>query len=150
MYTNEEVVRSFIPGGELVLNVNILNSYRGQHISSIAWYHNGTQITAGNRYSITYNPRTNTSLSIRNMVGSDAGIYEAKIESIENSSSPHCDSILLPLLETYAIHAPVTFTVQEHYIPTYDPQPIFSSYSIPECLDRGSYNINLRKYWTSY
>ena len=82
------------------------------------------------------------------MVGSDAGKYEVKIESIEyrgDSSSPHCDSILLPLLETYyAIHTPVTFTVQEHCIPTYDPQPIVSSYSIPECLDRGGCNMDLR------
>ena len=151
LYTNEEVVRSFIPGEELVLNVNISNDYNAQHISSIAWYHNGTQIIPGNKYSITYSNSstslTNTSLSVRNMVGSDAGKYEVKIESIEyygNSSSPHCDSIMLPILETYAIHTPVTFTVQEHYIPTYDPQPIVSSYSIPECLDRGGCNIDLR------
>ena len=81
------------------------------------------------------------------MVGSDAGKYEVKIEYIEyygDSSSPHCDSLILPLLETYAIHTPVTFTVQEHCIPTYDPQPIVSSYSIPECLDRGGCSIDLR------
>ena len=145
-------MRSFIPGEELVLNVNISNDSYARHISSIAWYHNGTQITAGNKYSITYSNSstslTNTSLSIQNMVRSDAGKYEVKVESIEyrgDSSSPHCDSILLPLLETYyAILTPVTFTVQEHYIPTYDPQPIVSSYSIPECLDRGGCNINLR------
>ena len=151
LYTNEEVVRNFIPGEELVLNVNISNDSYAQYISSIAWYHNGTQITPGNKYSITYSNSstslTNTSLSIHNMVGSDAGKYEVKIESIEyygDSSSPHCDSIMLPILETYAIHTPVTFTVQEHYIPTYDPQPIVSSYSIPECLDRGGCNIDLR------
>ena len=152
LYTNEEVVRNFIPGEELVLNVNISNSYYGaQHISSIAWYHNRTQITPGNKYSITYSNSstslTNTSLSIRNMVGSDAGKYEVKIESIEynGNSSQHCDILILPLLETYyAIHTPVTFTVQEHYIPTYDPQPIVSSYSIPEYLDRGGCNIDLR------
>ena len=144
-------MRSFIPGEELVLNVNISDNYIAHHISSIAWYHNGTQITAGNKYSITYSNSstslTNTSLSVQNMVGSDAGEYEVKIESIEyygDSSSPHCDSILLPLFEKYAIHAPVTFTVQEHCIPTYDPQPIVSSYSIPECLDRGGCNIDLR------
>ena len=81
------------------------------------------------------------------MVGSNAGKYEVKIESIEyrGSSSQHCDSIILPLLETYyAIHTPVTFAVQEHNIPTYDPQPIVSSYSIPECLDRGGCNVDLR------
>ena len=151
LYTNEEVVRSFLPGEELVLNVNISNDSYARHISSIAWYHNGTQITAGNKYSITYSNSstslTNTSLSILNMVGSDAGKYEVKIESIEynGDSSQHCDILILPLLETYyAIHTPVTFTVQEHYIPTYDPQPIVSSYSIPECLDRGSCNIDLR------
>ena len=44
----------------------------------------------------------------------------------------------------YAILTPVTFNVQEHYIPTYDPQPIVSSYSIPECPDRGDCNIDLR------
>ena len=144
-------MRSFIPGEELVLNVNISDDYFARHISSIAWYHNGTQITAGNKYSITYSNSstslTNTSLSIQNMVRSDAGKYKVKIESIEyrgNSSSPHCDSIMLPILETYAIHSPVTFTVQEHYISTYDPQLIVSSYSIPECLDRGGCTINLR------
>ena len=81
------------------------------------------------------------------MVGSDAGKYEVKIESIEykGDSSQYCDILILPILETYyAIHTPVTFTVQEHYIPTYDPQPIVSSYSIPECLDRGGCNIDLR------
>ena len=141
-------MRSFIPGEELVLNVNISNIYYGaQYISSIAWYHNGTQITAGNKYSITYNPRTNSSLSIQNMVGSDAGKYEVKIESIYyyGYSSRHCDILILPLLETYyAIHTPVTFTVQEHCISTYDPQPIVSSYSVPECLDRGGCIIDLR------
>ena len=144
-------MRSFIPGEELVLNVNILNDYYVRHISSIAWYHNGTEITAGNKYSITYSNSstslTNTSLSILNMVGSDAGKYEVKIESIEynGDSSQHCDILILPLLETYyAIHTPVTFTIQEHYIPTYNPQPIFSSYSVPECLDRGGCNIDLR------
>ena len=152
MYTNEKVVRSFIPGEELVLNVNISNRYSARrYISSIAWYHNGTQITPGNKYSITYSNSstslTNTSLSIQNMVGSDAGKYEVKIESIEyrEDSSPHCDSTLLPLLETYyAIHTPVTFTVQEYCVPTYDPQPIVSNYSIPECLDRGSCSSDLR------
>ena len=150
MYTNEETVRSFIPGEELVLNVNISNDSYARHISSIAWYHNGTQITAGNKYSITYSNSstslTNTSLSIQNMVGSNAGKYEVKIESIEyrGSSSQHCDSIILPLLETYySIHTPVSFAVQEHNIPTYDPQPIVSSYSIPECL-RGGCNMDLR------
>ena len=140
-------MKSFIPGEELMLNVNLPNYYHAQHISSIAWYHNGTQIIAGNKYFITYIPQTNISLSIQNMVGSDAGKYEVKIEAIEyrgDSSSPHCDSIMLPLLETYAIHGPVTFTVQEHCIPTYDPQPIVSSYSISECLDRGGCNIDLR------
>ena len=93
------------------------------------------------------------------MSGSDAGKYEVKIESIvyyDNdplspcyhgylSSTPYCNLLMLPLLETYyAIHTPVTFTVQEHYIPTYDPQPIVSSYSIPECLYRGGCNIDLR------
>ena len=148
LYTNEEVVRSFIPGEELVLNVNISNNFRAQHIS---WYHNGTQIIAGNKYSITYSNSstslTNTSLSVQNMVGSDAGKYEVKIESIEyygGSSSPNCDSTMLPLLETYAIHTPVTFTVQEHYIPTYDPKTVFSSYYTTECADGKVCNIDLR------
>ena len=81
------------------------------------------------------------------MVGSDAGKYEVKIESIEyngGSSSPHCDSILLPLLETYAIYTPVTFTVQERCIPTYDPQSVISSYYTTECADGKFCNIDLR------
>ena len=51
---------------------------------------------------------------------------------------------MLPLLETYAIHTPVTFTVQEHYIPTYDPKTVFSSYYTTECADGKVCNIDIR------
>ncbi len=67
-------------------------------------------------------------LTVLNMTESDAGTYEAKINSINNyreESSQECNSRLLPLLESLAIFAPVSFTVRE-CSPVYDPNAVIS------------------------
>ena len=109
------------------LNVNISDDNFAQYyIDSLAWYHNGTQIVSGNKYTISNN---DTMLMISNMVGSDAGTYEVKVHSISESStclalgSPLCDSTML---ELHPVFTPVTFTVQESCAPSYDPSSIIS------------------------
>lgn len=141
VYTEEPVVRSFSSGDRLVLNVHI----SAQYITSLAWYHNGTKLSSGNKYRITNNV---TRLSVSDMAESDAGVYEVKINSISSdygiNDDPNCDSLVLPLLESLAAHAPVTFTVQEHCLPEYDPHSIVSAYYITESDVDNGYSINLR------
>ena len=116
LYPTGSVMKSFSHGGSLQMNVSISTDYSAQYISSLAWYHNGTRIVTGHRFTITDN---GTALHIRDMEESDAGQYEAKISSIDtelHSGLPNdaqCDSWVLPLLESLAVHAPVTFIVQE-------------------------------------
>ncbi len=126
MYTDEQLFRSFNRGERLELNVNISNDYYARHISSLAWYHNGTKVTSGNKYIINSNT---TMLTVLNMTESDAGTYEVKINSINydgDESSQECDSRLLPLLEPIAMHAPVSFTVRE-CSPVYDPNALITT-----------------------
>ena len=126
VYTEEPVIRSFARGGNLELNVNIFDYPLAQYIDSLAWYHNGTEIVSGNKYTISNN---GTMLMISNMVGSDAGTYEVKVRSISYDSdlnSPLCDPIIPPLLEFIPNLHPVTFTVQESHPPSYDPSSIIS------------------------
>ena len=145
VYTEEPVVRSFSSGGRLVLNVNISDYYTAQFINSLAWYHNGTKLFSGDKYRITNNA---TTLSVSDMAESDAGVYDVKIDSLTyyyyygTNEDPNCDSSVLPLLESLAAHAPVTFTVQEHYLPEYDPHSIVSAYYITES-DVDSYSVDL-------
>ena len=117
-----------------MLNANISDYYLVRYITSIAWYHNGTKIVSGNKYVIE-----NTMLRINNMAENDTGKYELKIDSISYifDDSPNCDSLVLPLLEATAGHAPVTFTVQEQeqYAPVYDPSSIVSTHYVVNDTD---------------
>ena len=131
VYTDDPVVQSFDRGENLILHVNISDDYDARYIAAIAWYHNGTRIVSGNKYIIW-----NTTLRINDMVENDTGIYEAKIASIDsNRNSPECDSLVLPLLETLATHAPVRFIVQEQYVPVYDLSSIVSTHYVTNDTD---------------
>ena len=118
-----------------MLNANISHHYYARwHISSLAWYHNGTEIMSGNKYTISNNGTTHM-LRITSMVASDAGTYKVKIASINyyGYSSTDCDdTTVLPLLELLSLHAPVTFVVQEGCVPTYDPTSILSMLYVSE------------------
>ncbi len=91
------------------------------------WYHNGTEITSSTRVSIANN---GTSLTISNMIDSDAGKYEVKIGSIGRGSSTACDRNFLPILEVVAMTAPVTFIVQQYHIPKYNPEDIIKTITL--------------------
>ena len=133
LYPVGPVVRSFSRGGSLLLSVNTSdNSYFS--IGSLAWYHNGIEITSGENGRMIID-RNGTRLSITNMEEGDAGTYHVKINSTSfhtQNNSEACDAIVLPLLESSAGHAPVTFIVQEQHIPTYDPSSIVSTHYISE------------------
>ncbi len=125
MNTDDSITRSFLSGDNIALSINLTTGtyrYLTGYVSSLKWYHNGTNISNTDRISITNN---GTSLSISNMIDSDAGKYEAKIGSIDYNgygSSSECDQNLLPSLEILALQAPVTFIVQQHHIPEYNPE----------------------------
>ena len=93
---------------------------------------------SGNKYIIE-----NTTLRINNMAENYSGKYEVKINSIsyeyglDNSSD--CDSLVLPLLEAQAAHAPVTFMVHEQYVPA---SSIFSTHYVSN--DSDDHSIELR------
>ena len=136
MNTDDPVTRSFSLHQKILLQINRLSdSYYGslaQYISSLTWYHNGTEILSSNkRMNVSNN---GTSLTISDMIASDAGKYEVKISSIDYSgysSSSECDRNVLRTLEQTALHAPVTFYLQQYHIPQYKPEDIIELYFLP-------------------
>ena len=110
------------------MGINISDYYSlAQYISSLAWYHNGTELTSDDRVIVTDNE---ISLTISNMAQSDAGKYEVRINSI-GSNSTLCDRNLLPMLENLALYAPVTFLLQESNLPKYNPEDVILDYALP-------------------
>ena len=65
------------------MSVNHLyKDYFARYFNSLVWYHNGTLVTSDDRVDIIDN---GTELTISNVVQSDAGKYEVKINSIKNA-----------------------------------------------------------------
>ena len=136
MNTDDPVTRSFSMHQKILLQINRLSdSYLGHYsrfISSLSWYHNGTKILSNERINIS---SSGTLLTISDMVDSDAGKYEVKISSIHYyygySSSATCDRNVLRMLEQTALHAPVTFYLQQYHIPQYKPEDIIELYFLP-------------------
>ena len=135
MITDDPVTRSFSLNQKILLQISRLSdSYYGHHaryISSLTWCHNGTEIPSNERMNIS---STGTSLTISNMIDSDAGKYEVKISSItysNNTPSATCDRNVLRMLEQTALHAPVTFYLQQYHIPQYKPEHIIELYFLP-------------------
>ena len=113
------------------MSVNLLyKDYFAQYFNSLAWYHNGTRVTSDDRVNIIDNE---TELTISNVVQSDAGKYEVKINSIKNArgSSEMCDMNILPMLEHLSLYAPVTFILHESSILSYNPEDVITDYYIP-------------------
>ena len=148
MNTNDPVTRSFSLHQKILLQINRLSdSYYGhlaEYISSLTWYHNGTEILNNERMNISHH---GTSLTISDMVDSDAGTYEVKISSINynnSTSSATCDRNVLRLLEQTALHAPVTFYLQQYHIPQYKPEDIIEQYFLPmNSLANSNNNITI-------
>ncbi len=153
MNTDDSITRSFLSGDNIALSINLTTGtyrYLTRYVSSLKWYHNGTNISNTDRISITNN---GTSLSISNMIDSDAGTYEAKIGSIDYNgygSSSECDQNWLPSLEVLALHAPVTFIVQQHHIPEYNPEDTIEVFALDPTLNiltiNNSFAINTSRF----
>ena len=146
LYTEDSVTRAFLLNGYMALRINNLSTgyygYRARYISYLSWYHNGTKIFPNDRVNIINN---GTTLVISNMMESDAGKYEIKIGSIDyyGYTSSLCDENLLPVLETLAIHAPVTFYVQQYYINQYKPEDVVNYYYLPTYSNNLQHSIIL-------
>ena len=132
--TDDPVTRSFSLHQKILLQINRLSdSYYGslaRYIRSLTWYHNGTKILINERMNVS---NRGTLLTISGMIDSDAGKYEVKISSIDYfySSSATCDRNVLRMLEQTALHAPVTFYLQQYHIPQYKPEEIIELYFLP-------------------
>ena len=135
MNTDDPVTRRFSLHQKMLLQINSLSDsyygYLARYISSLTWYHNGTEILSNERMNISNN---GTLLTLSDMIGCDVGKYEVKISSIEYygySSSATCDRNVLRMLEQTALHAPVTFYLQQYHIPQYKPEDIIELYFLP-------------------
>ena len=110
---------------------NLYDSYHSlyaRYISSLTWYHKGTEILSNEKTNVSNH---GTLITISDMIDSDAGKYEVKISSINyhnSTSSATCDRNVLRMLEQTALHAPVTFYLQQYHIPQYKPEDIIELY----------------------
>ena len=112
-----------------------------QIIGSLVWSHNGTELASDGRHSIGNN---GTSLTISNMVQSDAGKYEVKINSTYlDDERGICDKNFLPMLANLALYAPVTFVLQEFSVPTYYPDDVISDYAVPAYQGSASKTLDI-------
>ena len=76
------------------MRINIFRSYDLPYIHSLVWSHNGTVLTFDGRVIVGNNGK---SLTISNMVQSDAGIYEVKINSTYfDNLGRICAEVVLP------------------------------------------------------
>ena len=100
-------IRTFSIGETVVLRVYLSDHYFADHIDSLTWHHNGTEVTC-ERCLVSADT---TRLTIANAISTDAGYYEVRISSLEiyGDRDSVCDAIWLPALENHAVHAPVTF-----------------------------------------
>ena len=150
--TDDPVARNFSLHQKILLQINRLSDsyygYLARYISSLTWYHNGTEILSNERMNIS---NDETLLTISDMIDCDVGKYEVKISSIEYygySSSATCDRNVLRMLEQTALHAPVTFYLQQYHIPQYNPEDIIELYSLPMNLLADSNNTITIHYTT--
>ena len=150
--TDDPVTRSFSLHQKILLQINRLSDsyygYLARYISSLTWYHNGTEILSNERMNVS---STGTLLTISDMIDSDSGKYEVKISSIDYSgysSSATCDRNILRMLEQTALHAPVTFYLQQYHIPQYRPEDIIELYFLPMNLLNDSNNTITIDYTT--
>ena len=132
MNTDDPVTRCFSLHQKMRLQINRLSdnfhSDHARYINSLTWYHNGTDILNNERMNVS---NGGILLTISDMVDSDAEKYEVKISSIKYygfASSATCDRNILRMLEQTALHAPVTFYLQQYHIPQYKPEDIIELY----------------------
>ena len=110
VFSVKPLLRTFILGSTIELQVNISNDYSAaRRIRILTWYHNETEIQASDRISVLNNGRM---IIIHDTTHADAGNYKVEIASLNFDDDPACDSLWLPLLRNHAAHAPVTFILK--------------------------------------
>ena len=107
----QKPVQHFTTDDNLTLSVSDISQY---YVSGVSWYHNGSEITSGERFMIS-SDTYGSELNITDLHSSDAGTYQVKASSLSvyGYQDPVCDSVLLPLVENHAGFAPVTFVARE-------------------------------------
>ena len=111
------------------INISSVSNIEPTIIHSLVWTHNGTELASDGRHSIDNN---GTSLTISNMVQSDAGKYEVRINSTDlDDEEGICDRNFLPILASNSLYAPVTFVLQESNVPIYYPEDVILDYALP-------------------
>ena len=131
LYTEEPVRQAFTLNERIEMRINVSSvlNIAPTIIRSLVWSHNGTELASDGRHSIGHN---GTSLTISNMVQSDAGKYEVKINSTYlDDEGGICDKNFLPMLANLAFFAPVTFVLQEFSVSTFYPEDVISDYAVP-------------------
>ena len=53
------------------------------------------------------------------------------------------ESVILPMMESLALHAPVTFVLQESGVPTYYPEDVISDYALPAYQESVSKTLDI-------
>ena len=134
IYTDEPVTRVFTLDNRIEMGISIFDTAipLPEIIVSLAWYHNGTEVTSDGRISINNN---GTSLIISNTVEFDAGMYEVKINSTNLNGGENCDKNIIPMLANLAIFAPVKFTLQESNLSTQNSEDFLLDYHLPAYQD---------------
>ena len=143
LYTEEPVRRAFTLNERMEMRINVSSvlNIAPTIIRSLVWSHNGTELASDGRHSIGHN---GTSLTISNMVQSDAGKYEVKINSTDlDDEEGICDRNILPMLSNLALHTPVTFVLQEFSVPTYYPEDVISDYAVPAYQGSASKTLDI-------
>jgi len=100
----------------VILKVNITPTARfaRDYLQALTWYHNGIEINPGSRYSrrnISQHS-TSTTLTITNMVQSDAGVYHVQFAGLRiYPYNKLCEEETLAILRHYPVLSPVVFNV---------------------------------------
>ena len=100
----------------VVLQVNITPTatFTRDYLRALTWYHNGVEINSRSRYSrrnISQHSTT-TTLTITNMVQSDAGVYHVQFAGLRiYPYNELCEEETLAALRHYPVFSPVMFNV---------------------------------------
>ena len=100
----------------VVLQVNITPTatFTRDYLRALTWYHNGVEINSRSRYSRRNISQrsTTTTLTITNMVQSDAGVYHVQFAGLRiYPYNELCEEETLAALRHYPVLSPVMFNV---------------------------------------
>ena len=97
-------------GSNVILTVDITDSFITDYLRELNWYHNDQQIVnTYNKYSITNDDKT---LIITNITKEDVGEYSVKFDGLRLCQyNRYCEQKVLQLLRHYPVLSPAVFYV---------------------------------------